>query len=123
MAADSRTYRCDNSLRTVAPVVISSTPSLNGLASAPAYISLCSSTRRQGGYRSPPFRNSINLLGRSNNRIITIVPEPPIAEIKSICVCHWKSLYAFGRLADAGRGRPALHNSATPQEEAAVQLT
>src|SRR6202023_3892294 len=113
MAADSRAYRSHTSLRTVVTLVISSTPSLNGLASAPAYISLCSSTRRQGGYRSPPFRNLINLLGRSNNRILTIVPEPPIAEIKSIYVCHWKSLCAYERLAERRAGaphRPQLRN-------------
>src|SRR6266481_2683247 len=58
-------------------------------------------------------------------------PQPPIAEIKSIYVCHWKCLCAQlvlsvsgcrervvnctveGRAPrpSAGRGRPALHNS------------
>src|ERR1035438_268038 len=49
MAADSRTYRSHNSLRTVATVVISMTLSPNYLAPAPAFIPLCSETSQQQG--------------------------------------------------------------------------
>jgi two-component system, NtrC family, sensor histidine kinase HydH len=53
--------------------------------------------------------------------MITIVPEPPLAEIKSIYVGHWKSLCVFGRLARLpGVG---ARRSTTPVEEAAVSLT